>query len=658
MKKIQHKIMLCMSATVLVALLITGVFSVMLNFSTISHSLEQTMTETAIIASERVAQELIAYTNIVKELGGNDQLSGNLTPAQKAEIVNQRVKAYGYVRGNVVNASGASMMGGANVSDRDYFKRSMQGETVVTAPLVSKVSGELSIIVSAPLWKKGVVGGEVVGVVYMIPEETFLNEIVASIQVSTNGGAYILDSNGTTIAHVNMEHVVNEENSIRDAETDPELKELAKHESLMVAGNTGFGDYTYGGTRKYIAYAPINGTDGWSIAINAPITDFLDYTITGIILNVCLIIFAMIASITMAYKLATSIGKPLTLCAQRLDGLAQGDLSSAMPTTKSKDEIALLIASSTTLQTRLEGIIKDIHYIMDELSNGNFLVQSHDRSYYIGDYDEILVAMRNLRNNMERTLKNIDAVAHSVDSGSAQVASSAQALSKTAIEQAAATQELSSAIMEINRDIKSCSDKAMEAREFTADAGRQMESATGQMDQMLVAMDEISSTSQEISKIIKTIEDIAFQTNILALNAAVEAARAGAAGKGFAVVADEVRSLAAKSADASQNTAALIEASIRAVEKGVGLAHSTAEQLKAVGVHAANTMTRVVEVSELTEHQTLSMDQISQSVEQIASIVAANSATSEESAATSTELSTQAAMLKEQVQRFRLRKDV
>ena len=176
------------------------------------------------------------------------------------------------------------------------------------------------------------------------------------------------------------------------------------------------------------------------------------------------------------------------------------------------------------------------------------------------------------------------------------------------------------------------------------------------MDDMLVAMDDISRSSSEISKIIKTIEDIAFQTNILALNAAVEAARAGVAGKGFAVVADEVRSLAAKSAEASQNTADLITASMDAVSRGVKLAKDTANQVKVVSEGAATVMTKVNQISVLAEEQADSMAHISNSVEQISAVVSTNSATAEESAAASHELADQASIMRDLIHHFTLRK--
>lgn len=184
--------------------------------------------------------------------------------------------------------------------------------------------------------------------------------------------------------------------------------------------------------------------------------------------------------------------------------------------------------------------------------------------------------------------------------------------------------------------------------------GREANLSNQRMNDMLAAMQDINHNTDEISEIIKTIEDIAFQTNILALNAAIEAARAGEAGKGFAVVADEVRNLASKSAEASQNTAALISKTMEAVENGSEIANQTAESLHTVVNSIDDIVTSIDDISKNSQSQSEAIEQVTQGVEQLSTVTQNNSAASEQSAAAAEELAGQANTMKSLVRRFTL----
>lgn len=362
---------------------------------------------------------------------------------------------------------------------------------------------------------------------------------------------------------------------------------------------------------------------------------------------------AFIFTCVIALNLTGNILVPLKKIEDVIEEVVKGNLS-VTADYESEDEFGMMAKSMQAMTTGIATIIRDIEGVLSAMAEGNFTVTSSARELYVGDYQKIFVSMKMIKDSFNHTLNTLNQSADQVSSGSDQVSSGAQALSQGATEQASSVEQLAASINEISNNINQNAEGAQTASMKSMKVGEEAGESNRRMHDMLNAMSEINASSGEIGKIIKTIEDIAFQTNILALNAAVEAARAGTAGKGFAVVADEVRNLASKSADASKNTAVLIENSLHAVENGKRIADETAKSLENVmnGVQEAAGM--MDSIARASQEQAEAITQITVGIDQISSVVQTNSATAQQSAAASEELSGQAQILKELVKKFRL----
>ena len=262
------------------------------------------MQEIAKLSADRIRQELTVSETIVSELGCSYQLSAAVfTPAQKQEYINQRVEAYGMVRGKLIGSNGICAADGTDYNDREYFKRSMQGEVVVSDPVIAKTDGKLSVIISAPVYEGGDKDGEIIGVVFVVPDPEFLNDICAAISISEHSGCYLLGSTGITIAHSDSAIAQEQKNNIELSQTDSSLKGIAKIEQQMLKGETGYGTYFRKGAYTLQAYAPIDGTDGWMVAVDAPVTDFLGSVVIGIIIGAAIGVIAVAYSIYKAQQI-------------------------------------------------------------------------------------------------------------------------------------------------------------------------------------------------------------------------------------------------------------------------------------------------------------------------------------------------------------------
>ncbi len=386
-------------------------------------------------------------------------------------------------------------------------------------------------------------------------------------------------------------------------------------------------------------------TDGIIMELNASSS-------TGLIIVVVLSVIGILVAVVIAVSLTKGIVKPLQEVENSVVGFSKGQLS-IRPEYDSKNEFGSMADAVRVSQDMIGVVMADIINVTSNINKGN-LNLSIDRDYP-GEFNPIKANLNSLIDYMNDIMSQIKLMSGQVSQGAEQVSSAAQTLAQGATEQSSSVIELSNTIKDVGEQINANSIDAQNAGEMVSATTEAINASNEKMALMMESMNEIDEKSKEISKIIKTIDDIAFQTNILALNAAVEAARAGSAGKGFAVVADEVRNLAAKSAEASKSTGDLIASSISSINRGVSLAQDATENTLSVVEKAEETSALMSKIVEASNVQAQGASQVMVAIDQISAVVSTNSATSEESAAASEELSSQAISMQQLISRFELR---
>ena len=379
----------------------------------------------------------------------------------------------------------------------------------------------------------------------------------------------------------------------------------------------------------------------------------LAYAMVGI--GVLLLITVTLIAIRLSAKVTNGLTEPVAQIEAATKQLRVGDLSQGNAITyESEDELGVLAKTMRESLNILDGYVKDIVYNFEKVADGDLSQDFNNIIDYLGDFASIKVSFIKILKEFNETLNQMRETSAQVDHGSDEVAGAANDLATGTGEQASAVEELTATIATVSSMADEAAKEAENSYNNMMEAVGEAQEEKAQMQELQAEMIRIKEISGEIEAIVTSIEEIADQTSLLALNASIEAARAGEAGRGFAVVADQIGKLATDSANAVISTKDLINKTVEEIDKGNLVTEKTAAGFERIIRELERFAESAKANSEVSQTQSLALQQVEEGVDQITLVTQQNAASSEECSAISEELAARAAELDTLVSRFTL----
>ncbi len=557
-KSIKTKMAISFGILILVICIGLGTVSFIESYNTLASNATEALSQMAQQSAKFVETKIEGQIDVMGGLAENYYIKSDvLSVDQKLNILKDEVQRSGHismgigdVNGNVTFTDGVK----ANLYDRDNYKEALQGKSSVSDPVLGKADNRLVMSYAVPIKD----GGKVKGVLIATRDGSELSKLTNNIKYGKTGTTFMISKNGHTVANKDISLVRGMENVIEKSKKDPSLQELMKFETYMMEGKSGANAYTYrDGTKKYIGYAPVKGTN-WSVGISVPKSEVMESLTGNEFLQIITIIIFVLIGVLIAFFITSLIANPINVITKHLKIVASGDFTVPVPEKllKMKDESGVLAVAVNDMQENQRNTIKNIIQeslnVTENMKQINIEMENLNKSI-----EEISATTEQLSGTTEKTAES----AEEINEISRGIEKDAESISKKAKHSSESVSNVSSVSQEMKQ-------KAIKSRESIMSIYKNTKES---LENAIEKSKEVSKINELSSAILDIMED----TNLVALNASIEASRAGEAGRGFAVVADEIRSLS----DGSKDTVNRIQEVAKNILEAVGNLSSGAYEI-------------------------------------------------------------------------------